>query len=48
MVISGRREQVLRDACQTLGGDGITAAFVQARDSVASEHGGSSGSSCML
>ncbi|KAI3424239.1 hypothetical protein D9Q98_009595 [Chlorella vulgaris] len=29
VVISGRREQVLRDACQTLGGDGITAAFVQ-------------------
>ncbi|KAL4853799.1 Peroxisomal 2 [Chlorella vulgaris] len=39
VIISGRREQVLRDACQTLGGDGVTAAFVQARDSVASEHG---------
>lgn len=34
MVISGRREQVLRDACQTLGGDGVTATFVQVRQPV--------------
>ena len=30
VVISGRREQVLRDACAALGGEGVTAHFVQA------------------
>lgn len=31
VVISGRREQVLQDACKALGAEGVAAHFVQAR-----------------